>query len=358
MSSGNLGIDRDLFWEAGGFDESFNRWGGEDNEFGYRAIQRGAVVIAERKAVAWHQGVGHELSEEETHSLWLQRAMMRHLITDQPFRVPIPGRQYKVPNLIVHVDPDGQGAEKIGLSVSSILAGSFTDLVVGLGPVDEPDDAIWLESTFGSDPRVHLDQSVSDLEERYPFASARMTVPAGFGFDTGSIGQLTDELRESGVGAIHITLPKMTSRDGMAELRLTRAVNRARVLQHDDIDVMIGQLFGERWLSGSASGIWMIEDSVEASAKIRMRGSPAEFSALQQELAYTKAQFGLKIDELSRVRSRRALRLADGFGELLRARSWAAIRSAFGSIGSAASRSNTETPTDGTDEPDQVTSLG
>jgi len=346
MSSGNLGVDRDLFWSAGGFDESFKRWGGEDNEFGYRAIQLGAVIVPERKAIAWHQGAGSEPSPEEVRSLWLQKAMMRHLIADPSFRVPIPGQFYKVPYLTVHLDPDGHDAEDIGLTVGSILASDFTDLVIGVGPTDEPDHTVWLEEAFGPDPRVHLDHSVSDLEARYPFAPARMTLPAGFGFEADAIGQFTSGLGGSGTGAIHITLPNRSPRDGMAHLRLTRAVNRARALQADDIDAVIGQLFGERWVSGAVAGVWIVEDPDEARAEINRRRRPLRLSALEEELVLTSSELRLKTEDLVRLRARRALRMADGLGSLVRARSWTDIRLAFSTIRVSVSRVDTKEDVD------------
>lgn len=342
MSSGNLGFDRDLFWEAGGFDESFNRWGGEDNELGYRAIQLGAVVVPERSAIAWHQGAGHEPSPEEAHSLWLQRATMRQLITDPSFRAPLPGRSYTIPYLTVHVAPDGKDAESVGLTVSAILASEFTDLMVGIGSVDEADDGVWLADTFSPDPRVHLDHSAADLEERYPFTAARLTLPAGFGVDADSIGRLISELGGSGVGAVHITLPGQSPYDRMAELRLTRAVNRANSLQPGDVDASIGQLFGERWVSGAASGFWVIEDVEEARVRIRERRRTLAMSGLERDLAYAVAQLDLTTKDLDQLRARRVLRLVDGLGALLRSRSWTDLRQAFTAIGHSLKRVGTE----------------
>ncbi|GLY15861.1 hypothetical protein Kisp01_28760 [Kineosporia sp. NBRC 101677] len=45
-----------LFRELGGFDESFQQYGGEDWEFAHRAWNAGAVLAHEPRAVAWHDG--------------------------------------------------------------------------------------------------------------------------------------------------------------------------------------------------------------------------------------------------------------------------------------------------------------
>lgn len=51
-----LSCSADLFAELGGFDESFTSYGGEDWEFGYRALNAGAVLAHEPAAVGWHDG--------------------------------------------------------------------------------------------------------------------------------------------------------------------------------------------------------------------------------------------------------------------------------------------------------------
>jgi GT2 family glycosyltransferase len=51
-----LGCPASLYAEVGGFDEAFTAYGGEDWEFGYRALNAGAVLTHEPGAVAWHDG--------------------------------------------------------------------------------------------------------------------------------------------------------------------------------------------------------------------------------------------------------------------------------------------------------------
>lgn len=58
-SSGNLSVARDVYQDCGGFDgEAFDQWGGEDNDFGYRALQAGALVVPQQQAIAYHLGLG------------------------------------------------------------------------------------------------------------------------------------------------------------------------------------------------------------------------------------------------------------------------------------------------------------
>lgn len=54
-SGGNIAFRKRDALEAGLFDESFEKWGGEDVEFGFRMHRLGAYFIPERAALAYHQ---------------------------------------------------------------------------------------------------------------------------------------------------------------------------------------------------------------------------------------------------------------------------------------------------------------
>ena len=324
MSGGNLGVDRDLYWEAGGNNETFNRWGGEDNEFGYRALQLGAVVVPERMAVAWHQGEGHEPSAEELRAIWLQQAKLRNLIAIPASRRGIPGRRYQVPRLLVSVSPDGKDPETVGLTIDSLLASDFTDLAIGVGPLQNPEDDRWLTESYRADARVHLSLAEEDLEQLYPFSPARMSVPAGFGLEADAIEILMNELGSGGVGAVHITLPGRLPRLG-AELRLTRAINRGSHVDENHLDETIGRLFGEKWVTGARAGFWPIGNADEATVRIRRR--PRSLAKQRLEIEVEQRE-----EELNQLKSRRALRIADALGVLWRARSLSELRSGMSAL--------------------------
>ena len=80
VTSGNLGVSVDFFAAAGGFDESFNQWGAEDQEFGYRAFALGAVLVPDRDALCWHQGPGARISDTERLSLAQMQGKLMNLI--------------------------------------------------------------------------------------------------------------------------------------------------------------------------------------------------------------------------------------------------------------------------------------
>jgi validoxylamine A glucosyltransferase len=46
----NVSVTAAAFWEAGGFDENYRAWGGEDSELGYRLFRRGAAFAVSRDA--------------------------------------------------------------------------------------------------------------------------------------------------------------------------------------------------------------------------------------------------------------------------------------------------------------------
>ena len=325
MSGGNLGIDKALYWAAGGNNEDFARWGGEDNEFAYRAMQLGAVVIPERQAVCWHQGEGHEPSLEEREAIRLQMATLKNLIADESMRSGSPGRGYSVPRLTVHVDPFDHEAERVAAGVDSLLASDFTDLVIGIGTPKSASDAQWLRDTYGPDSRVYPDTTESDLENRFQYSPLRMSLPAAYGLDADALPQLVGQLGGAGVGALHITLPGLAPKLRMAKATLTRAVNRAQAIDSTATDELIGRLFGERWLSGAASGFWIVNDVEEARKRIRERRRPFTDQMMELELSLREA-------DLAALRSRRAIRLADALGSLVRARSWIDFREAIGSL--------------------------
>jgi len=54
----NCSVTADVFWEAGGFDENYRSWGGEDTELGYRLFRRGVPFAVSRDA--WTIELPHE----------------------------------------------------------------------------------------------------------------------------------------------------------------------------------------------------------------------------------------------------------------------------------------------------------
>jgi glycosyltransferase involved in cell wall biosynthesis len=328
MSGGNLGIDRTLYLEAGGTDESFTRWGGEDNEFAYRALQLGAVVVPERAALAWHQGGGDEPTEDDRHALRLQRPRLQNLIPPPWTRVLTPGRIYERPYLTVFIPARGLPAEVIGVAIDSLLAGDFTDLVVGAGHLSNSDERDSLTDTYRADPRVLIGVDETEMAGRFPFSPIRMTLPGGFAAGVDTVRLIADQMGAAGVGLLRFTLSKQSPVSTHGRVTLTRAENRARRIGGPR-DELIGDLFGEKWVSGSSVGVWAVEELDEARARVRARVNSSRDQTRDLEEARAT------IDELS---NRRALIFADSVGSLLRARSAGELRGALASITRVISR--------------------
>jgi hypothetical protein len=125
-------------------------------------------------------------------------------------------------------------------------------------------------------------------------------------------------MADAQLGAIHLTLPGRAADQG-AELVLTRAFNRAWHIDPDDWGPTIGELFGERWMGGVSAGFWRVEDTAEAASRIRGRKRHFEHDELEIELELVQA-------ELEEVKSRRAVRLANAVGVIVRARSLEGLR--------------------------------
>ena len=193
VTGGNLGVSRGFFEQMAGFDESFDRWGMEDTEFGYRGYTRGAPLVPVRDALCWHQGGRAAPDIAKKVALQRQRAKVSHLIAHPDFRVDSPGRSYSVPRFVVTVDPLDRSPEIIHRTAEDILEETVHDLVVWVG--DRPDDPghEWLRNSLGPDPRVQFGPLGGAIES-FPHSPFHITVPAGLVCETGVIDRLEEEI--------------------------------------------------------------------------------------------------------------------------------------------------------------------
>ena len=178
LVSANFGIRKDFFWLAGGFDESFNQWGGEDTELGYRVYTRGGLLVPVREAFSWHQGRWSEDRERKKRSLELQRAKLAQLIAHHSFRRASPGRSFTVPQYVVTMAVDGLPAKQVLETVERTLAGRVHDLVVNVRMPEGSDEFLWLQRQLGPDPRVRIGAARDALDE-FPAASFHVTLSSG-----------------------------------------------------------------------------------------------------------------------------------------------------------------------------------
>src|SRR5690606_22655134 len=158
-----------------------------------------------------------------------------------------------------------------------------------------------------------------------PYSPARLTVAAGTGFSADTLDLVMHHLGNAGYGLIHITLPHAGEGLRLGRLVLTRAENRARALGvgQELIDVEIGRMFGERWLSGTSLGMWPVENPIVDLGRVRMRIRSGSGSAQEIEEL---------VQRIEEMQNRRVMLLANGLGTLVRARSWAEMRQGLGAI--------------------------
>lgn len=304
MSGGNLSIRGNFFEEIGGLDESFTQWGGEDNEFGFRAIQAGAVVIPDRLATCWHQGSGNEPSPEELESKRLQLPKLQNLIANINFRKPKPGCSYTLPYLVVEVESAGVSDAAAAATVESILASQFHDLVVTIETVEDS----WLARRFASDGRVKI-LTAPPASESTTYSPLRIRVPAGCLFSSSTVEDIVDRVGPTGVGRLTLTVSTTFPNSAIVVATATRATNRAKRLANSsgDIEGWIAKLFGEHAESGTGFGIAYVPEALmsESSETPAKDGVPP------------RVQSNMQIEQqLAALRSRRSVRLADAVARL------------------------------------------
>jgi GT2 family glycosyltransferase len=156
-----LACSRRFFAETGGFDDSFDQYGGEDWEWGYRAWLLGAVIAHVPEAVAWHDGA--DRAGREPGALTAKNAEALRLID----LIPVPGSRGRgLPADRVDILVTGPGADateaQAFVSVDSALAAlprssaTFADsgAVLPIASVPEKFDRVRLEFVLERPVRI------------------------------------------------------------------------------------------------------------------------------------------------------------------------------------------------------------
>ena len=76
----NFSVRADSFWQAGGFDEAYRSWGGEDTELGFRLFQGGTKFLLSREA--WTIELPHERRNKGNRQSMLRNA--RYFVKKHP----------------------------------------------------------------------------------------------------------------------------------------------------------------------------------------------------------------------------------------------------------------------------------
>lgn len=148
-----LGCSAELFAELGGFDETFTAYGGEDWEFGFRALNAGAVLAHEPGAVAWHDGVDWGARHRDAAAARAEKDRENAALA-----LRIPGVTSSLPtgpcppDVVVHVSA--------GQAAAEYLADSDLDCSVLPGPhgpdVNRCRVQVWITSTDGRPTAAEL----------------------------------------------------------------------------------------------------------------------------------------------------------------------------------------------------------
>ncbi len=81
FGSYNVGIRKDVFERAGGFNEEYRRASGEDNDLSYKIIQSGGSIYFEKKAIVDHyhpEVLSKYLKEQFRHGFWRAKMYKAH----------------------------------------------------------------------------------------------------------------------------------------------------------------------------------------------------------------------------------------------------------------------------------------
>lgn len=201
-----MACSRRMFDEVGGFDESFDSYGGEDWEWAHRMWQAGAVLAHVPEAVAWHDGPE-----------WAERGeAARGRANGQTLRlgvsIPVPGSAPRglrpsAPDLVVRLDGVHDPAA-LFVTVDSLLAAFPAAQVVLDGEAAAAFD----------DPRVCAGERMPDVRVVWEVQRPMVVL------DPRSIAAVVSALGSAETGVVEVHDDAGTA---LGVLRARRAVRRA-----------------------------------------------------------------------------------------------------------------------------------
>ena len=279
-AGGTISFGRRLYDGSGGLDTSMSL--GSDIEFGYRLAQVGAVFVPDREARSWHLGP----SQMKTPT---QEDRLRRRFIGQ--RVPLlednrreHGVQWSIPYVDVVVDATDSSFEDVAATVVGALTGSFIDVGVTIvGPWGELSDERrsvlddlfvdlrLVREAFAGDGRVRLVESVPTTSFPAPF---RFRCPAGLVLSPDGLRRLIDETDRRLDGLVLLPVQRHPMLP-IARLERTEAFARAHALKDadEDLEDVVHELFGVRWISGSG---WALGLANDAPKQVAVHGMLAE----------------------------------------------------------------------------------
>jgi len=152
---GNVAFHKSVISKTSYFDTSFQNWGGEDTEMGFRIYNSGYYFIPVKGATALHQepidGIGdvdREAGQAITHELLIDKCPAAH------YRKYGKDKIYSVPKVSIYI-PAYNASNYIEEAVNSALNQSYTDLEVVIVDDGSTDDTLKIiEEKYNSNSRV------------------------------------------------------------------------------------------------------------------------------------------------------------------------------------------------------------
>ncbi|MBC7680487.1 MAG: glycosyltransferase [Pseudorhodobacter sp.] len=211
-----LACSRWWFEELGGFDETFEAYGGEDWDLAHRSWTRGGLVAHVPGAVAWHDGPDAGLAPRKhagsgTDSATLETAAVAR-------RVSAPGAAYRGLLLGTHdlvvTSSDDLGRRELSITLDGLLA-ACPRTVVRLAP----HQAAW----FDADPRI---TAYDEFCWRSDVARLHLHLHAGAVGDPGAWTRVVTALDDQcDLATVHVTGDGILLAE-LRDLRLHRRVER------------------------------------------------------------------------------------------------------------------------------------
>lgn len=241
----NISIRRSLYEATGGF-SAFGLRGIVDTEFGYRAYASGALIVPDDEAISFHQGA-RNFSSRGDEIKRLRTGLAANYLPIPLFRQSVRGRQWAVPMVNVLVDSGAASPEDVQITVDSVLASTFSDLVVTVIGSDLPS---WLTDYLAHDGRVSFRPDAPPSAFPSPITAA---IDPGLLLGESSVQRLITALDEAGVGAVRTHPGQLEGRQ--VGLWRTRNLLRAASTRPADLDQRVAELSGEQWLDADTIGV-------------------------------------------------------------------------------------------------------
>jgi GT2 family glycosyltransferase len=301
MSGGNFSVDRRLFADVGGYDDQgFKEWGGEDNDLGYRIYQSGAFIVPIHEAMAWHLGPAtNDAPDIEERRRRIKIRLASRIASEALPRTP--NINPRVPDIKVEILNPLDSFEQAVTQIGSVLSDALHISIRVSATMDNPAESVLIQDYLAFEPRAGIgrpDRSIDFApitvrwdDRQWPSGLARWLV-ANVEEGTSSVVRIDGDDRARSAWST----------------RVLRQVESGLVEESEAYDRFGGRTV--RW-----------DELLDEIAAVS--------STAAEEWQRRATAADAKLAEIS---NRRAVRLANSFGTLVRARSLGEVRNAFASL--------------------------